>query len=304
MSRTPRSCSKESGPHGLAAAALVALLIPFGGPFAASPVLVTAPGGISVTTDEVRAEAAQRLPADVRGQAMADPRNVVTLANDIAIRRVLVAQAVEAGLDKDPEVVLRLQVAREKALSEARLAQLDSQKPDRAALEKVALAEYRAQPERFTTPEQVRVRHILIDARSCEAEKRIAQLLEQARAPGADFAALAQEFSQDPGSAKRGGDLGLFERGRMAPEFDKAAFSLTQPGEISGVVRTQFGFHIIRLEERRPASREPFEKVRDPLIREIDQRETRSRRARVTEPISAGLQVNAEAVEAFAKQAR
>jgi peptidyl-prolyl cis-trans isomerase C len=303
MSRTPRSCSLKSGLHGLAAAVLVAL-VPIGGPLAASPVVVTAPGGISVTADEVQAEAAQRLPADVRGQAMADPRNVVTLANDIAIRRVLAAQAVEAGLDKDPEVALRLQMAREKALSEARLAQLDGQKPDRAALEKVALAEYRAQPERFTAPEQVRVRHILIDARSCEAEKRIAQLLEQVRAPGADFAALAQEFSQDPGSAKRGGDLCLFERGRMAPEFDKAAFSLTKPGEVSDVVRTQFGYHIIRLEERRPASREPFEKIRDPLIRDIDQREARSRRARVTEPISAGLQVNMEAVEALAKQAR
>ena len=303
MSRTSRSCSLKSGLHGLAAAVLVAL-VPIGGPLAASPVVVTAPGGISVTADEVQAEAAQRLPADVRGQAMADPRNVVTLANDIAIRRVLAAQAVEAGLDKDPEVALRLQMAREKALSEARLAQLDGQKPDRAALEKVALAEYRANAEKFVTPEQVRVRHILIDARSCEAEKQIAQLLEQARAPGADFVALAQQHSQDPGSARRGGDLGFFERGKMAPEFDKAAFSLTRPGEVSDVVRTQFGYHIIRLEERRPASREPFEKVRDPLIRDIDQREARSRRARVTEPISAGLQVNMEAVEALAKQAR
>jgi peptidyl-prolyl cis-trans isomerase C len=303
MSRTSRSCSLKSGLHGLAAAVLVAL-VPIGGPLAASPVVVTTPGGISVTADEVQAEAAQRLPADVRGQAMADPRNVVTLANDIAIRRVLAAQAVEAGLDKDPEVALRLQMAREKALSEARLAQLDGQKPDRAALEKVALAEYRANAEKFVTPEQVRVRHILIDARSCEAEKQIAQLLEQARAPGADFVALAQQHSQDPGSARRGGDLGFFERGKMAPEFDKAAFSLTRPGEVSDVVRTQFGYHIIRLEERRPAAREPFEKVRDPLVRDIDQREARSRRARVTEPISAGLQVNMEAVEALAKQAR
>lgn len=303
MSRTSRSCSLKSGLHGLAAAVLVAL-VPIGGPLAASPVVVTTPGGISVTADEVQAEAAQRLPADVRGQAMADPRNVVTLANDIAIRRVLAAQAVEAGLDKDPEVALRLQMAREKALSEARLAQLDGQKPDRAALEKVALAEYRANAEKFVTPEQVRVRHILIDARSCDAEKQIAQLLQQARAPGADFAALAQQYSQDPGSARRGGDLGFFERGKMAPEFDKAAFSLTRPGEVSDVVRTQFGYHIIRLEERRPAAREPFEKVRDPLVRDIDQREARSRRARVTEPISAGLQVNMEAVEALAKQAR
>ena len=289
--------------HSLVAAVFLAL-VPATGPLAASPVLVTAPGGIAVTADEVMAEAALRLPAEVRGQAMADPRNVATLANDIAVRRVLAAQALEAGLDKDPEVAFRLQVARERTLSEARLAQLDSRKPDRAALEKVALADYRANPDKFMTPEQVRVRHILIDARSCDAEKQIAQLLEQARAPGADFAVLAQRYSQDPGSAKRGGDLGFFERGKMAPEFDKAAFALTKPGEVSDVVRTQFGFHIIRLEERRPAAREPFEKVRDPLVRDIEQREARSRRALVTDPIGASLQVNAEAVEALAKQAR
>ena len=289
--------------HSLVAAVFLAL-VPATGPLAASPVLVTAPGGIAVTADEVMAEAALRLPAEVRGQAMADPRNVATLANDIAVRRVLAAQALEAGLDKDPEVAFRLQVARERTLSEARLAQLDSRKPDRAALEKVALADYRANPDKFMTPEQVRVRHILIDARSCDAEKQIAQLLEQARAPGADFAVLAQRYSQDPGSAKRGGDLGFFERGKMAPEFDKAAFALTKPGEVSDVVRTQFGFHIIRLEERRPAAREPFEKVRDPLVRDIEQREARNRRALVTDPIGASLQVNAEAVEALAKQAR
>lgn len=303
MSRTPRSRLSKTVLHGPVAAVLLAL-VPVASSHAASPVVVTAPGGITVTAEEVMAEAAQRLPADVRAQAMADPRNVLTLANDIAIRRVLAAQALDAGLDKDPEMAFRLQLARERTLSDARLAQLEGQRPDRAALEKVALAEYRANPDKFMTPEQVRVRHILIDARSCDAEKQIAQLLEQARAPGADFAALAQQYSQDPGSAKRGGDLGLFERGRMAPEFDKAAFSLTKPGEVSDVVRTQFGFHIIRLEERRPAAREPFEKIRDPLMRDIEQREARSRRNRITEPIGAGLQISAEAVEALTKQAR
>lgn len=303
MLLTAPSCLSKAVRLSLVAAVFLAL-VPAASPLAASPVLVTAPGGISVTADEVMAEAAQRLPADVRSQAMADPRNVLTLANDIAIRRVLAAQALEAGLDKDPEGAFRLQVARERALSEARLAQIEGQKPDRAALEKVAFAEYRANADKFMTPEQVRVRHILIDARACDAEKQIAQLLEKARAPGADFAALAQQYSQDPGSARRGGDLGFFERGKMAPEFDKAAFALTTPGAMSDVVRTQFGFHIIRLEERRPAAREPFEKVRDPLIRDLEQREARSRRARVTEPIGAALQVNAEAVEALAKQAR
>jgi len=271
---------------------------------ASAPVLVTGPNGIAVTTEEVLAEAAQRLPADVRAQALADPRNVTTLANDIAMKRALAAQTEKAQLDKDPAVALQLRLARERVLAEARLAQIDGERPDRAAMEKAALAEYRAQPDTFVTPEQIRARHILIDARSCDAEARIAQLLVQARAPGADFAALASEHSHDPGSAKRGGDLGFFERGRMAREFDKAAFALANPGDLSDVVRTSFGFHIIRLEERKPAGRQPFEAVRDSMVQDLINREIRNRRRLATESISKDIQLDQEAIAAFAKQPR
>jgi len=271
---------------------------------AAEPVLATGPGGISVTTEEVLAEAAQRLPADVRAQALAEPRNVTTLVNDVAMKRALALQAETAQLDKDPAVALQLKLARERVLAEARLAQVDGQKPDRAAMEKAALAEYRAQPDTFVTPEQVRASHILIDARSCDAEARIAQLLAQARAPGADFAALAREHSHDPGSAKRGGDLGFFERGRMAAEFDKAAFALARPGDISDVVRTSFGYHILRLEERKPAGRQPFEKVRDSMVQDLINREIRNRRRLATDAISKEVRLDQEAIAAFAKQPR
>ena len=271
---------------------------------AAPPFLAQGPDGITVTGEEVLAEAAQRLPADVRGKALADPRNVTTLTNDIAIRRALAAEAEKSQLDKDPAVALQLRLARERVLAEARLAKAEGEPSDRSALEKAALAEFRAQPEKFATPEQVHVRHILIDARSCEAEKRATELLAQARVPGADFAALAREHSQDPGSAKRGGDLGFFERGRMAPEFEKAAFALSNPGDLSDLVRTSFGFHIIRMEERKPAGREPFEKVRDPLVQDFVNRENRNRRRAATEAIAGSIQLDQEAIDAFAKQPR
>jgi len=272
---------------------------------AASTPLATGPNAMTVTGEEVLAEAAQRLPADVRAQALADPNNVATLVNDIALKRILAEEAVKANLDKDPTVALQLQLMRERVLAEVRLAKLaEGSRPDRAALEKAAQGEYRSETEKFVIPEQVRARHILIDARSCEAEKRIAELLQQARAPGADFAALARENSHDPGTAKRGGDLGFFGRGRMAPEFEKAAFALTRPGEISEVVKTTFGFHIIQLEERKPAAREPFEKVRESIITDLAARELRNQRRMATEAAGKDLRLDQEAIAQFAKQPR
>lgn len=271
---------------------------------AAGPVLVTGPGGLAVTADELAADAAQRIPPDARRQVLSQPGDVTQLATNLAMRRALAAEAERAKLDQDPTVAIQLRLARERVLAEARLAQIDGQMPDRATLEKAALAEYRAEADKYVTPEEVRVRHILIDAKSCEPDKRVAELLQQARAPGADFAALAREHSQDPGSARRGGDLGFFTAGRMAPEFEKAAFALKNPGDISDVVRTSFGLHIIRLEERRPAGRQPFEKVRDRIIEDLVARESRNRRSLAGEAMLKSLQVDQAAVEAFAKQPR
>jgi foldase protein PrsA len=115
----------------------------------------------------------------------------------------------------------------------------------------------------------VRARHILIrteaeqgDSTGAEAEKKHAAKRDEARKraesilarirAGEDFAKLASEFSEDPGSKSKGGDLDYFSRGQMVPEFEAAAFAL-KPGEVSQLVETQFGFHIIKLEEKRIA---------------------------------------------------
>jgi len=118
----------------------------------------------------------------------------------------------------------------------------------------------------FVTPEMVRARHILIKVAEDAPEEEVAQArtrieeLKQRLDEGADFAELAKEYSEDEATASKGGDLGWFERGRMVKEFEEAAFAL-QPGEVSDIVRTQYGFHLIKLEERRPAS--TFEDVKD-----------------------------------------
>jgi peptidyl-prolyl cis-trans isomerase D len=128
--------------------------------------------------------------------------------------------------------------------------------------------------DRFTDPEEVRARHILIsfqpdadDATKAKARAEAEDLLKQARS-GADFAELAKKHSKDLGSAPKGGDLGFFPRGRMVPAFDAAAFGL-EPGKISDLVETQFGFHIIKLEEKRPGGPRPFEVAREQIEKEL-----------------------------------
>jgi peptidyl-prolyl cis-trans isomerase D len=128
--------------------------------------------------------------------------------------------------------------------------------------------------DRFTEQEQVHARHILIpltpdadDAAKAAARKKAEDLLAKVKA-GGDFAALAKENSGDPGSASKGGDLGFFPRGRMVGPFEEAAFSL-EPGTISEIIESPFGFHIIKVEEKNPGGPQPLEKVRDQIVNSL-----------------------------------
>lgn len=124
---------------------------------------------------------------------------------------------------------------------------------------------YEKNPEKFKQEEALRASHILVmvdekadDATRKKARAQIDGILKRARA-GEDFAELAKAHSQD-GSAAQGGDLDFFARGRMVPAFDKAAFAL-ETGEISDVVTTEFGYHIIKATDRRAAQTVPLETV-------------------------------------------
>jgi peptidyl-prolyl cis-trans isomerase C len=124
---------------------------------------------------------------------------------------------------------------------------------------------YTKNPTEFQVKESVRASHILIrvddkadDATKKKAKAEIDTVLKKVKA-GGDFAKLAQEHSQD-GSAAQGGDLGAFGRGEMVPEFDKVAFEL-KPGEVSDIVKTQFGYHIIKVAEHTPGRSVPFEEA-------------------------------------------
>jgi parvulin-like peptidyl-prolyl isomerase len=219
-------------------------------------------------------------------------------AMNLLIEQLLVAQAAEkSGVEADPETVnaaydeLRSVFDSEEAflmklegdgftseslrrhLGRMMAAQqyLDGIRNEAADISDADIERYYEENRRrLTLPEQVRVRHILItwkplgkpDDRAFIRESML-PILERARA-GEDFAALAREFSDDYATRQAGGDTGFFHRGQMAPAFEAAAFAL-QPDEISDVVETSFGVHIIKLEERQDEELLALEDIEDQL---------------------------------------
>jgi len=133
---------------------------------------------------------------------------------------------------------------------------------------------YRRHLDRFETPEEAQAAHILVripegsDENTRKQKRALAEKLLADAKSGKDFAALAREFSDDKGSAASGGDLGRFGRGAMVPAFEQAVFSL-KPGEISNLVETQFGYHIIKLTTHHEARVQPLDDVRDDIKRAL-----------------------------------
>src|SRR5690606_14562384 len=136
-------------------------------------------------------------------------------------------------------------------------------------------AYYEQNKQRFTNPEVRRVSHILILAESGASEQereaarqRAQQVADKAKANPADFAELARTESEDVGTAAEGGSLGPISPGSMVPEFEQVAFALNE-GEVSDVVQTDFGFHVIKADEVRGAAIKSLDEVRDQLANEI-----------------------------------
>jgi len=159
-----------------------------------------------------------------------------------------------------------------------------------------AKAFYDQNQTRMKQPEQVRLRHILIraDESAPEADQQKARekaegLLAQIKG-GADFAKLAQENSDDPGSKTRGGELPPMGRGQTVPPFEAAAFALQKPNDLSPVVQSQFGYHVIQLIERVPESQVPFEEAKDKIVQMLRQQESQKK-----------LQAQVEALKAKGK---
>ncbi len=225
-------------------------------PAAASTVLAKV-NGVAITDEDLKLAAEDLGPA-VPKQLQGKARDAYIL--DYLIDGQLVAQkAVSDKLDQTADFPKKLAYYREKLLMEALLTQTAKGAVSDEAMKKV----YEDAKKDFKPQDEIHARHILVATKE-EADAALKRVKG-----GEDFAKVAKEVSKDPGS--EGGDLGWFTKDRMIPEFAEAAFKL-QVGQISDPVKTQFGWHIIKIEGKRQTSFPPFDQVKEQLSRYVVQK--------------------------------
>lgn len=247
--------------------ALIAGLSIVSGVAAPQPVpdvaLVAAVGSKRILAADLRDEVTARRRQDIASNRL----DAFTAAgrdkalNDLIDAKVFAAAAREEHLDQQPDVARRLANTVDQFLAEAKLRAIVAQAP---ATDEVWRAYYTSHPDEFRAPGQVHARHIVVATRA-EADQMAAQLKA-----GADFAATAAEKNVDA-TAASGGDLGLVRQGLMVQPFDQALFAL-RAGEVSGVVQTATGFHIIKAESVEPGAVAPFSTVKDRIRQRLIER--------------------------------
>jgi peptidyl-prolyl cis-trans isomerase C len=182
------------------------------------------------------------------------------ILDELVAARLFALAGVKQGVDKSPAVLDAIAVFSSQAVARATI---DGLMRDIAASEEEAKKFYDENPEQFTSPEEIHVRHILVsdDVTSADTIKGVQAELSR----GTSFDVVAMERSICP-SAPQGGDLGFFGRGQMVPEFEEAAFALQNPGDVSQPIQTSFGWHIIRLEEKKASSKVVYDEMKPQII--------------------------------------
>ncbi len=214
-----------------------------------------------ITLEEFKREI-EELPEFLKPMLI-EPEAKKEFLRNLVDRELLLLEASKRGMDKEEEVLRRIERCKKAVILEAFLDDLFRGK-DEVAEEEISRF-YEENKEKFQIPERIRVRDIVVKTReeAEEIKRRIAQ--------GEDFAELARRYSISP-TAKRGGDLGYIERGQVGKEFERAAFSLKELGEVSDIVKTTFGYHIIRLEDRQEARQRTLDEVRDEIRQRLRER--------------------------------
>jgi peptidyl-prolyl cis-trans isomerase C len=244
------SYAKSSQLAALATALVVATAFPVWAQ-GADPVVARV-NGLEIHESDIKLaeeEVGSGLPAQATEEQKRD--YLISYLTDM----LLVAKAAEAKkISQDVDFAKRLAFARNRVLMEMMLQSEAKSAVNEASMRKV----YDDAVKQMGDQQEVRARHILVENED-EAKAVLASVKK-----GGDFAALAKEKSKDPGSAAEGGDLGYFAKDQMVPEFSEIAFKLDK-GQVSDPVKTQFGWHIIKVEDKRAKPAPEFDKVKDQL---------------------------------------
>lgn len=207
------------------------------------------------------ADRLKQLPPQYQAMIKSDAEKK-TMLDALVKEQLIVQEAKERNLDQEKAIQSKIntivdQILLEEMVKRVRESQL---KPSEAE----AKTYYDQHKNEFVGLERIKVAHILVKEKA-QAEQVLAQLKK-----GTDFAQVAKEYSIDGSSSKAGGEMDYFGKGDMVPDFEKGAFLLTKPGQISEPVKTAFGYHIIKLIDRKPAGEKSFEEAKPEVERLVE----------------------------------
>ena len=220
-----------------------------------------------------------RVTPEMRGEFAASPKRLTMMLNTLLVDKTLAKEARDVGLDRNEEIARRLALETDRFLAQAMIgkiendaaAEFDAKQADFLA---AARETYMLNKEKYRRPEQISASHILFDPakRGNDAALALAKETRAKLLAGANFAIVAAEVSDDPTAKTNGGGLGWFGPGKMDPAFSKTAFALKSAGDLSEPVQSSFGWHIIRLDGRRPPQDMPWEQARKVIMTDLKQR--------------------------------
>lgn len=219
--------------------------------------------GGSVTDSEVMSEFAPAFAqSDLKGKKFSelDKNAQETMVRAYINMKLIEKEAAKKGLDKTESFKSKLENARRQLLQQELFAKV----VDKAATQEKIDAEYSKISAELKGKKQVKASHILV-----KTEKEAEDIKKKLSSKGTKFADLAKQYSEDNGTKANGGELGYFMEGQMVPEFEKKAFSM-KPGEISDPVKTDFGYHIIKVEDKKDVKVPSKEEARQLIVNKLN----------------------------------
>lgn len=233
-------------------------------------------GGEVITVEDFEAEL-DALPEFTRKQLKSKEQKQKRL--DRMVEEILLeTEAEKRGLDQDEEIQRKVDRYRKRLITEKLYREIAKERAE--VTEEEIQRYFDEHKDQYTQKERIRASQILIlvppnagPEKDAEAKGKAQEALSKAKG-GEDFSQLARQYSEGP-TSKRGGDLGYFSRGRMIPEFEEIAFSLKEVGDISDVVKTKFGYHIIQLKDKQSEKLLSLDEVQERIVRQLESKKRR-----------------------------